>query len=99
MGFSELGLKWFTSHLTGRTQVCDVEDTISNPQRIACEVPQGSILGPLLFIVYINDIWAYTQFKLHLYIDDSVLPVPGSNAKDIEITPGKDLESQPVACQ
>jgi len=48
IGFRNTAVKWFTSYLIGRTQVCDVEGTISDPQDITCGVPQGSIPGPLL---------------------------------------------------
>ena len=50
MGFSGSTVKWFTSYLTGRTQVCDVEGATSDPEHITCGVPQGSILAPLLFL-------------------------------------------------
>ena len=49
MGLNETAVKWFTSYLIGRTQVCDVEGTTSDPKLITCGVPQGSILGPFLF--------------------------------------------------
>ena len=91
MGFSSSALKWFSSYLTDRTQVCDVVGTLSDPQSIACGVPQGSILGPLLFLLYINYSWV--QCKLLLYADDSALLVPGCNVKVIENTLGVELES------
>lgn len=93
MGFSNSALIWFTSYLTDRTQVCDVEGSLSDPQSITCGVPQGSILGPLLFLVYINDISAAVRCKVLLYADDSALLVPGCNVKDIENTLGIELES------
>uniref|UniRef100_A0A671TKH7 Reverse transcriptase domain-containing protein n=1 Tax=Sparus aurata TaxID=8175 RepID=A0A671TKH7_SPAAU len=93
MGFSNLALKWFLSYLTDRTQVCDVEVTLSEPQSIVCGVPQGSILGPLLFLLYINDMSAVVHCKLLLYADDSALLVPGCNVRDIKNTLGAELES------
>lgn len=55
IGFRHIALKWFNSYLTARTQVCEVERVISEPQSITYGVPQGSMLGPLLFFMYIND--------------------------------------------
>ena len=49
-------LDWFRSYLQNRKQYIHINDTNSNLGSISCSVPQGSILGPLLFILYINDI-------------------------------------------
>lgn len=89
MGFSHSALKWFTSYLTDRTQICDVEGTLSDPQSVTCGVSQGSILGPLLFLTYINDMSAAVQCKL---LVDSALLVPGCNVKDIENNLGIELK-------
>ena len=49
-------LKWFESYLTGRTQKCKVNDRLSGSTSVTCGNPQGSNLGLLLFLIYINDL-------------------------------------------
>lgn len=86
-------LKWVSSYLTGRTQVCNVEGTLPDYQVLTCGVPQGSILGPLLFSKYINDLSAAKMCKFLLYADDSALLASGSDVKEIEHTLSKELET------
>ena len=80
-------MNWFESYLTGKEQVPVVENTISSPMHINCGVPQGSILGPLLFICYINGTANITTFtKPFIYADDPALLCKG---KDISELKGK----------
>ena len=81
MGYDESD--WFRSYLGGRKQVVVANDTRSEPGVVNCGVPQGSILGPLMFLCYINDMPISVTCKLLLYADDSALIVSGSDPKEI----------------
>ena len=67
-------LEWFRSYLSNRTQFVEIDGIQSVSQTINTGVPQGSILGPLLFIIYMNDInTASNKFEAILYADDTSL--------------------------
>ena len=55
IGLNEDVIRWFCSYLTDRQQLVDVSGTLSSSAEIKCGVPQGSILGPLLFLIYVYD--------------------------------------------
>ena len=55
-GIAGRGLKWFKSYLTGRTQTVMISSNTSAAVPLVCSVPQGSVVGPLLFIAYTGDI-------------------------------------------
>lgn len=72
--------KWFESYLTGRKQLTFVNDTYSDLKTIETGVPQGSVLGPLLFLIYVNDVVsAVENHNLRLFADDTNLFVSGKN--------------------
>ena len=64
-------LKWFTSYLSNRYQYVSLNNTSSSFLPIICGVPQGSILGPLLFLLYVNDIQSVTDLNLIMFADDT----------------------------
>ena len=73
-GIRGIPLKWFQSYLSGRTQFVDYDGICSTALPITTGVPQGSILGPLLFLIYINDMHsAFNNFESILYADDTTL--------------------------
>ena len=75
-GLSDTVLRWFSSYLSGRTQSVIIGKTTSNPHPVDFGVPQGSILGPDLFTLYVaplQDIVAAYNFNSMFYADDSQL--------------------------
>ena len=73
MGLDELTLSWLESYLTNRQQCVKVNGSISGLLPIVYGVPQGSILGPILFSLYINDIVNIVDCGIILYADDTVI--------------------------
>ena len=67
---------WLSSFITGRTYSVRFGGTTTSPWRVRSGIPQGSILGPLLYILYTADVAALVEslgFKVHLYADDTQL--------------------------
>ena len=76
-GVSNTPLKWFQSYLQNRQQFVEFDGTCSDTTFLNTGVPQGSILGPLLFLIYMNDIHtASNKFDMILYADDTNLISP-----------------------
>ena len=93
VGVDDVSLCWFRSYLMGRVQVTDIDETVYVAKYITCGVQPGSILGPLLFILYINDRSAAVKCKLLLHMDYSVLLAPGRSLVGIDATISSELES------
>ena len=75
---------WFKSYLTGRSQFTSYSNSKSAIKPIHLGVPQGSILGPILFLLYINDISnALTALNTIQFADDSTLYMVGDNPTDL----------------
>ena len=84
---------WLSDYLTNRKQRVKLENEFSSYQTVTCGVPQGSILGPLLFLVYINDMHrAVKHSTLYHFADDTNLIYSNKNAKTMKKHVNEDLK-------
>ena len=84
---------WFASYLLSRQQTTQIgAKNISKKEVVLSGVPQGSVLGPLLFLVYINDISnSSDQLKFYLFADDTNLLYADKNLRELEIKVNTEL--------
>ena len=83
---------WFASYLLGRSQVTEVGFNLSTKCMISRGVQQGSVLGPLLFLIYINDIHnSSAKLSFYLFADDTSLLYADTNLKSLEKTVNSEL--------
>ena len=91
-GVDDTAKAWFTSFLTNRKQVTSCNDVCSEVAAVSIGVAQGSILGPLLFIIYMNDLPDVLQFcHITLYADDTVLYLASKSTADLQSKINADL--------
>ena len=93
-GVSGIGLTWFKSYLQDRRQLCKVNGVSSRIEEIHCGVPQGSCLGPLLFIVYTNDLpFCLEGCQVTMYADDTSISFAAKSVNDLNMTLNRELDS------
>ena len=94
-GVCDESLPWFKNYFTGRKQVVHIDSQSSEEFAVTSGVPQGSILGPLLFIVYINDLprcFKHCSVNMQQYADDTVLYLGGPTVHNFIFYINQDLK-------
>ena len=87
-------MQWFESYLSNRERVVKISNVLSEKKYISCGEPQGSILGPILFLLYIHDIKNSSLIlKFFLFADDTSTLLINKNIKEIEKTYNKELDN------
>ena len=84
IGFSKRTVNWFKFYLSNRSFKVNLGNNFSQPASVPCGVSQGSILGPPLFLIYVNDMSQAVKCDLFLYADDSCLVCQHKDINEIE---------------
>ena len=83
LGICGSTLKWFKSYLSERKQFVSIDGVLSDLLEILIGVPQGSILGPILFLIYVNDLPEWSNLLALLFADDTTLLASDDNIDDL----------------
>ena len=90
-GIRGLALQLMESYLSSRQQYSKIPPYKSKLGKITCGVPQGSSLGPLLFLLYVHDLPLVSQFDTTLFADDTYLTLSGKSLSGLELKANNEL--------
>ena len=94
IGINGTSCLWFKNYMSDRICRTLVNNELSSESKVTCGVPQGSLLGPLLFIIYINDLVDCVKIcKIQLYADDTVLYFSHTSVQNIQSALNSDLQN------
>ncbi len=92
-GINDSELQWFKSYLTNRRQYVAINNVMSDPCYITAGVPQGSILGPMLFLLFINDMPdVISKCNMEMYADDTLMYAHGTDLDKLKNILNNDLK-------
>ena len=93
-GVDSTSLKLFESYLTNRSQKCKVNGELSNSSPLTCGIPQGSSLGPLLFLIYINDLPnCLDMAQPRMFADDTSVSYASASLDEIQNVINSELKN------
>ena len=93
-GADQATITWFQSYLSNRTQRCKVNGNLSTASTVTCGVPQGSILGSLLFLMYINDLPnCLRDAAPRMFADDTNITLSAKTVADLKIAVTSELHN------
>lgn len=83
-GFRGTAYKWLKSYLADRSQLVDIGGVLSSPRSVQCGVPQGSVLGPFLFLLFVNDLpAAFESQGLTMFADDNCYLCKSDSVREV----------------
>ena len=95
-GIRDTANLWFKNYLNDREQFVSVNGVNSEREKVKCGVPQGSILGPILFLLFINDLPNATDFLTLLFADDTTFQVSGQDLDQLFELANSELQKSTV---
>ena len=91
MGVTGPALAWFKSYLSDRKQIVDINGNRSRERKIKISILQGSILGPILFLCFINDLYRVTSLLTLMFADDTFTVKSGTDLNTLILTVNEEI--------